>query len=52
MREDAPLASGAHVHPTTGLRGGANNMPTMLTTATSTTLITREAGRLDALNTA
>ena len=52
MREDATPASRPHLHPTIGPRGGANNTPTILTTATSTTLITREAGRLDALNTA
>ena len=52
MREDASPASGPHLHPTTGPRGGANNTPTILTTATSTTPITREAGRLDTLNTA
>ena len=52
MREDAPLTSGPHLQPTTSLRGRASNAPTILTTATNTTLITREAGRLDALNTA
>ena len=50
MREDTTLASGPHLHPTPGPRSGASNAPTILTTATSTTLITREAGRLDALN--
>ena len=52
MREDTTPASGSHLHPTPGPRGGANNAPTILTTATSTTPITREAERLDALNTA
>ena len=50
VREDTTPASGPHSHPTTGPRGGANNVPTVLTTPTSATLITREAGRLDALN--
>ena len=52
MREDAPLTSRPHLQPTTSLRGRASNAPTILTTATNTTPITREAGRLDALNTA
>ena len=52
MREDTTPVSGPHLHPTPGSRGGANNTPTILTTATSTILITREAGRADALNTA
>ena len=52
VREDTTPASGPHLHPTPGPRSGANNAPTILTTATSTTSITREAGRLDALNTA
>ena len=52
VREDTTPASGPHLHPTPGPRSGANNVPTILTTASSTTPITREAGRLDALNTA
>ena len=52
MREDTTPASRPHLHPTPGPRSGANNVSTILTTATSTTLTTREAGRLDTLNTA
>ena len=51
-REDTTVASIPHLQPTPGPRSGANNVPTILTTATSTTPIIREAGRLDALNTA
>ena len=52
VRGDAPPTSRPHLQPTTNHRGRTNNVPTILTTATYTTPITREAGRLDALNTA
>ena len=47
-----PIPSQPQVQPTSSLRGRASNTPTILATATNTTPITREAGRLDALNTA
>ena len=52
MREDALPTSRPHLQPTASVRGRASNAPTILTSATNTTPITREAGRLDALNTA